>query len=133
MNGKMNNKDVTLLDLFEKQVANQKFLMKSGSYNDFGGNENLSIPADNPKLSTYHIQQLISEIGEVLSADKRWKNFRNDKNDTKNKYEEIADCFIVLLNIAMYSGMDAELLAEEITDKIEVFRERIIKENEKEK
>ena len=83
------------------------------------------LPSDDPKLCSYHIQQLVSEIGEILDADKRWKNFRNEKYDKEAKADEIADCFIVLMNVAMFSGMSAEELYKAIDDKIEVVSKRI--------
>ena len=74
---------------------------------------------------SYHVQQLMSEIGEVLDADKRWKNFRNQKYDENAKLEEIADCFIVLMNIAMFSGFDGNRLYDAIEKKINEVSERI--------
>ena len=74
---------------------------------------------------SYHIQQLMSEIGEVLDADKRWKNFRNQKYDENAKLEEIADCFIVMMNIAMFSGFDGSQLIEAIEKKLHKVSERI--------
>ena len=65
--------------LFEKQLANQKLLINKGLYEGFGSVNLDNIPVDDPKLMSYHIQQLVSEIGEILEADKRWKNFRNGK------------------------------------------------------
>ncbi len=67
----------------------------------------------------------MSEIGEVLNADKRWKNFRNDKYDRKAKVEELADCFIVLMNVAMFSGVDAVELGDAIDEKLDVVSKRI--------
>lgn len=43
----------------------------------------------------------------------------------QEKAEEIADCFIVLMNIAMFSGFSSEELVETISKKIEVVKERI--------
>ena len=96
-----------LSDIYNMQCVNQQLLIDNGKYD---GVTHMSLPNDNVSLSSYHIQQLVSEIGEVLAADKRWKNIRNDKYDSENKLEEIADCFIVLMNIAIFSGIDAETL-----------------------
>lgn len=117
------NDKVTLNELFNVQMQNQQDLLDMGSYAD--GDVHERLPSDNVKLSSYHIQQLISEVGELLSADKRWKNFRNEKNDMENKYEEIADLFIVVMNIAMFSGMDAETFENEVVKKLQVFRQRL--------
>ena len=93
-------------DLYDSQVSIQSRMADSGMYD--GIHEDLVIPQDIPSLASYHVQQLMSEIGEVLEADKRWKNFRNDKYDPEAKLDEIADCFIVLMNIAMFSGFKAD-------------------------
>lgn len=116
MNGKINFEEI-----YKKQMQNQNRMLVLGLYE----NENaVEVPFDDVKISSYHIQQLISEIGEVLSADKRWKNFRNEKYDKENKLEEIADCFIVLMNIAMFSGISYDILIEKLNEKVEIVKER---------
>lgn len=114
-----------LRSFFDQQLENQMTLLKKGAYDGFASGEIAHLPADDPKLCSFHIQQLISEIGEVLDADKRWKNFRNTKYDPESKLDEIADCFIVLMNIAMYSGFSADVLCQAIQRKIDVVSERI--------
>nr|DAZ27107.1 MAG TPA: NTP-PPase [Caudoviricetes sp.] len=118
--------DDSFKSIFDSQRLNQIFLLANGKYDAFT-NKHDAEPVDDPKLCSYHIQQLISEIGEVLEADKRWKNFRNDKFDKDAKADEIADCFIVLMNIAMFSGMSAEDLYNAIKNKIQIVSERIQK------
>ena len=93
-------------------------MLQDGMYDIFKSESTHSIPVDDVKLMSYHIQQLMSEIGEVLDADKRWKNFRNQKYDKNAKLEEIADCFIVMMNIVMFSGFDGAQLTEAIKEKI---------------
>ena len=61
----------------------------------------------------------------MLESDKRWKNFRNEKYDKAGKLEEIADCFIVLMNVAMFSGFGACELYDAIADKIATVERRI--------
>lgn len=114
-------------DLYQQQIGFQLKILKKFGYGDYG---DMVLPKDNPEICSFHIQQLISEIGEVLSADKRWKTYRNEHIDLVNKKEEIADCFIVLMNIAIFSGMNANELFEEILGKIENNFDRISK-NEK--
>lgn len=109
-------------DLYNAQVENQQTLLDKGMYDEA---DSLVVPLDDVKLSSYHIQQLMSEVGEVLEADKRWKNFRNSKYDKEEKKNELADCFIVLMNIAMFSGITATEMSEAIATKIEVVSERI--------
>lgn len=112
--------------IFDSQRLNQIFLLSNGKYDAFTDKRDAE-PVDDSKLCSYHIQQLMSEIGEVLEADKRWKNFRNEKYDEDAKADEIADCFIVLMNIAMFSGMSAEDLYNAIENKIQTVSERIQK------
>lgn len=128
MSGRMNKMEPNydFIRLFESQKLNQVCLLNNGKYRSFTDREDAE-PVDDPKLCSYHVQQLMSEIGEVLEADKRWKNFRDDKYDKDEKAEEIADCFIVLMNIAMFSGMSASELYDTISAKIGTVSERIKK------
>ena len=125
-----NNKieSATIKDIYEMQAQNQMIMLSRGMY----GKERLNIlPIDDVQLCSYHIQQLMSEVGEVLDADKRWKNFRNEKYDKEAKAEGIADCFIVLLNIAMFSGIDSKQLDDMVCNKIKKVKERIEKDSER--
>lgn len=122
--GKTNN-DLTFQNLFESQVLFQNTLIEKGLYKQFKNTETIKAPADDVGLTSYHIQQLISEIGEILNADKRWKSHRNDRYDEQEKLEEIADCFLVLMNIAMFSGFDGNAIAESIKSKLEKNIKRI--------
>lgn len=120
----MNNL-VSFQNLFNRQKANQIRMLQAGMYDEFKSKSTKTVPVDDVKLMSYHVQQLMSEIGEVLSADKRWKNFRNVVYDADGKLEEIADCFIVLMNIAMFSGFDDEQLVNAIKNKISEVGQRI--------
>ena len=107
-------------------------MLRKGMYDqyvDWVTKNQRDLPIDHPQLASYHIQQLVSEIGEVLEADKRWKNIRNNKYDKGNKLDEISDCFIVLMNIAMYSGFDGDELYNAINKKLDIVAERISKES----
>lgn len=109
--------------LFDSQAENQRMMFERGMYgfvdNPEVDGKYTELPIDEPKLASYHIQQLVSEIGEVLDADKRWKNFRNDFYNRDAKLEELADCFIVLMNISMFSGFSADEVYKAISSKIE--------------
>ena len=97
-----------LVQLFEYQKAFQKLL----------GIDKL--PVDNPQAMQLHLLGLVSEIGEVLQADQRWKtNGRNTHFDFENKKVEIADCFIYLINVCLFSGISAEEITESIIKKID--------------
>ena len=124
MSGRTKDK-LTLQDLFNRQMANQSKMLQDGMYDIFKSESTTTIPVDDVRLMSYHIQQLMSEIGEVLDADKRWKNFRNQKYDENAKLEEIADCFIVMMNIVMFSGFDGNQLVDAIDKKITKISERI--------
>lgn len=126
MTGKTNNPgDVTLLELFKAQIKTQNNLILKGAYDRFKNPSTTEAPTDDVGLFSYHIQQLMSEIGEVLDADKRWKSHRNDKHDKQQKLEEIADCFVVLMNIAMFSGFSGEDLANAVSEKLHVVSNRL--------
>lgn len=130
MNGKMNNKTCfghTFSEFYNLQRDNQEKMLRKGMYGEKYSKDVL--PTDNIELTSYHIQQLMSEIGEVLDADKRWKNFRNDKYSPNDKLDELADCFIVLMNIAMYSGFTSREVSEAIYNKINVVYKRITGES----
>lgn len=119
-----NNK--TLKELFDIQAGNQREMLKCGVYSSqVGGPMDIELPVDSVALSSYHIQQLVSEVGEVLSADKRWKSHRQDWYNSSEKLEEIADCFIVLMNIAMFSGFGGEAVTSAILDKLDIVSKRI--------
>lgn len=128
MSGDNEHKARTFDNLYDRQIENQNLIIKKGSYNDISPviiGEEKKLPFDDPRLASYHIQQLISEIGEVLDADKRWKSFRNGKFDKDGKLEEIADCFIVAMNIAIFSGFSSEDVSKAISEKLDVVKERI--------
>lgn len=125
MTGKMMMNNLTLNDLFTQQMTNQKKLICNGIYNHYKERATKTVPVDDISLASYHLQQLMSEIGEVLQADKRWKSFRNETHDKKGKLEELADCFIVLMNVAMFSGYDGNEVTDAIEQKIRIVSDRI--------
>lgn len=120
-------------DIFDYQQKTQELLLKDGLYDAYcdGANE-IELPCDKIELASYHIQQLVSEIGEVLDADKRWKNFRNEKYEPEAKLEELADVLIVVMNVAMFSGFSAVQLYDEVCSKLIDVRLRILENKEKE-
>lgn len=124
MSGKSNN-DVTFRELFDTQTLFQNIIIEKGLYERFKNKETVSVPTDDVNLMSYHIQQLMSELGEVLNADKRWKSHRNVRYDRQEKLEEIADCFIVLMNIAMFSNFNSDEVVEAIKLKLNENVERI--------
>lgn len=116
----------TLAELFDIQAGNQREMLRSGMYaGQVGGPIDVELPMDSVSLCSYHVQQLVSEVGEVLTADKRWKSHRQDNYDSAAKLEEIADCFIVMMNVAMFSGFDGNDVTKAIMDKLDVVAKRI--------
>ena len=77
-----------------------------------------SLPVDNPEMFKYHALFLIEEIGEMIKTDKRWKHYRNDKYDRDDKLSELADCFICLMNVCLFSDFTAEEVQKAIVEKI---------------
>lgn len=124
MSGKTTNA-VTLQQLFNTQLVTQDKLISKGVYDRYKDEHTVTVPVDDVGLASYHIQQLMSEIGEVLDADKRWKSHRNDKCDKQAKLEELADCFVVLMNVAMFSGFDGNDLAKAVEQKLGVVSDRL--------
>lgn len=125
--------DISFGSAFTKQLRNQQALVDKHTYDDYMSSNDYfelidcdaSLPHDSVQLCSYHIQQLMSEIGEVLDADKRWKNFRNEKYDPDAKLDEIADCMIVLMNIAIFSGFNATDVMSAVNTKLDVVSRRI--------
>lgn len=119
--------------IFETQMDIQLDMMKNGLYESFRSQKDNHLPIDDVRLFSYHIQQLMSEIGEVLEADKRWKNARNDKFDKKAKLEELCDCMIVLINVILFSGFSFDEFMEALKKKQGVVGARLKQEGEKSK
>lgn len=125
--------DVSFENAFKKQLRNQQALVDKHTYDDYMSSNDYfelidcgtSLPYDSVQLCSYHVQQLMSEIGEVLDADKRWKNFRNEKYDPEAKLDEIADCMIVLMNLAIFSGFNATDVMSAVNTKLDVVSRRI--------
>ena len=87
----------------------------------------LTCPSDYPDQLEYQMCAMVEELGEVLKADKRWKTHRNTAYIHDEKVDEIADVFIVAMNVAIYSGMTAEELMESVNRKIAENFERLNK------
>ena len=104
--------------IFDKQISFQNDVIVKKGYKQLADKSNVELPMDNTDLASYHIQALMAEVGELLHSDKRWKNYRVDNIDMENKKEEIADCFIVLMNIAIYSGFSGKEIEDRILKKI---------------
>ena len=111
----MSNQVPALSELFQKQLEFQQ-LIKQDKFEGY---------VDDPEEMSKSILGLIGESGEVLQADQRWKsNGRNTYFDREEKIAEIADCFIFLLNVCIYSDVTAFDIANAVDDKININRKR---------
>ena len=113
---------------WHRQEQNQAFMANLGMYQGFVSvpeNVYVSMPADSPTMFSYQLQGEISELGEVLEADKRWKNMRNGHYDRDQKLEELADCFIYLMNMCMWSGYSFSDIERAVAGKVQTVRDRI--------
>lgn len=103
----------TLTSLYQDQVEFQKLL------------GNIDIPKDDPNEMAHHLLGLVTEVGEVSQADKRWKkNKRNKHYNFQEKLDEIADCFIFLLNVCIYSDITPWQILNAIDHKIKENKRR---------
>ena len=92
-------KNDLLFNMFEMQQVFQS--QKLGKLKD-------RMPIDSVDDFRYSMLALVTEIGEVLTADKRWKNSRNDYYSFHEKREELVDCMAFLLNAILFSGIYPE-------------------------
>ena len=122
-------RDRYLLEYYCAQCAFQKQVIKAFGYNAEVDPEQL--PLDVPELSSYHLLSLLEELGELVKSDKRWKNYRNTHFDKENKLEELADCFIVLMNVAIFSGIMPHEFEAAIFNKMAENMKRIKEQGEK--
>lgn len=77
------------------------------------------LPIDSSTDFQYHLCLMIEELGELAKTDKRWRE--KDGLDTKpngNKLDEIADVFIVAMNLSMFSGFNYEDIMSAIEVKL---------------
>lgn len=113
---------------YNKQLDFQKKVAAIYGYKNLKQEEKL--PTDNVDVASYHMLALLEEAGELVKSDKRWKNFRNQHYDKKNKLEEVADCIITLFNICIFSGVSAEELESALFNKMQENDGRIVKKND---
>lgn len=57
-------------------MVNQDRFIQEGIYDHYKMDETTQVPVDDVGLFSYHMQHLMSEVGEVLDSDKRWKTHR---------------------------------------------------------
>lgn len=103
-NGKTNK---NLQELFDKQIEFQKKVTKLQE-----------LPVDSPQWYSYHMLAMLEELGEVLKADKRWKTHRNHRFVPDEKLEEVADIFITIMNICIFSDIEHDKLVQAVDRKM---------------
>ena len=118
-------------ELYHYQTTTQQMLLNGGVYGkELQGKEFKGLarplPADSPDIFRYHLLHLVTEVGEVAQADPRWKSLQGGVYDPNQKLEELADCFIELMNVAIFSGIPAEMMEHAISSKMETVRRRAV-------
>lgn len=106
----------TMENIFKKQIELQKIAF------------NKELPNHEPELISYFALGLVGEVGEVLQADKTWKPFNKGIRDEWLTLEELADCWLFLINLTLAEGYDCREIKEMILDKQAIVFERIKKE-----
>lgn len=102
-------------DIFEMQIKLQKEMF------------DYDLPNDSIEDFKYSLLALIGELGEVLEADKRWKNVRKGVNNREEKLDELSDCMAFLINMILFSGFTCEEFCEAFYKKNKRNFERIAK------
>lgn len=89
--------DFTVQELFDLQSHLQNIMFDK------------KLPTDSIEDFKYSILALISELGEVLDADRRWKNVRKKPlEEPDKKLDELCDCMAFLINAILYSGFSSK-------------------------
>ena len=113
---------VERLELSDGDKLTELFEMQKSLQSQMFGKET---PIDSVEDYHYSMTALVSEIGEVLSADKRWKNARNSYYSREEKLEELVDCMAFLINAILYSGYTPDEFYKAFVEKNKKNFERI--------
>lgn len=117
-----------LKDVYYDQLNDQYRLDLMGVLNGIKKKkELLHLPEDEENIYSQQVLHLISEVGELLQTDERWKLFRRKKYNRDNKLEELVDCLLILINMVIFSGYSYEELEAEYTHKQSCINNRIEK------
>lgn len=78
----------------------------------------VKLPKDSPELIAPYALGLVSEIGEVLQANKRWKSGMSKTGgddqycNQKEVTSELTDCLLYFINLCLACNIDYEDLFE---------------------
>ena len=111
----MTNNQDSLVQMFEKQKEFQKLLT------------GIELPKKDYTQLNYTMTALIAELGEVLQADKNWKNWKRTKDanvDREALLDEVVDVYHFIINMTLYLGFDANDVINKFFEKNKVNFER---------
>ena len=112
--------------LFNKQIIFQS-IINDDNPNDY--------PCDDVQRYSANALLMVEELGELLKEDKRWRTFRGEDYNEKNKEAELADIFIVFMNLCLFSQVDSETLINAVENKMDKNMRRamnFVKDSERE-
>lgn len=109
-----------MVDFIEEVFGQQKVFQKllGNTFPDVTGMYNMATAA-------------MVEIGEMLQSDKRWKHtvLHNDSRPVDyypDQFKrELADAILYLINVAIYSGINADEFKEAVRTKIYINNKRL--------
>lgn len=122
---KMKNRDCLDI-LFDKQIIFQS-IINDDNPNDY--------PCDDVQLYSANALLMVEELGELLKEDKRWRTFRGEDYNEENKEAELADIFIVFMNLCLFSQVDSKTLIKAVESKMDKNMKRamnFVKDSERE-
>lgn len=104
-----------LFGIYEKQIVYQEKLNGSEVFGK-----------EDPQKFADSMLGMFVEGGEALHEDERWKvGIRNHKYDRDKKVEELADCFLFLLNALIFSEIGCNEFLRAVEKKQNINLERL--------
>jgi len=86
----------------------------------------VDLPCELPEKLPMQVTALIAEIGEILELNQKWKSWKKNpaEYNRKEMLFEIVDAFHFLINIALFSGFDADKIFDAFLNKNKINHER---------
>ncbi len=97
-----------LYSIFNEQTNQQQIL------------SNLTLPCDIEDNFFYNVLLMFEEIGEILHTDRRYRReaYRATNNyNEREKISELADLFLIILNLIIYSGYELDTFLDIVQRK----------------